>query len=108
VAGKQVIIVSMDYAPGVKSVKHRHPGPVFAYVAQGTMISQIGTAPPITYDAGQTWYSLLLLTTLTTLNTLFALYAWGKAPARTYVYESDGVTSATSAPWSDKTKPAPS
>lgn len=56
VAGKQVIIVSMDYAPGAKSVKHRHPGPVFAYVARGTMISQIGTEPPITYDEGQTWY----------------------------------------------------
>jgi quercetin dioxygenase-like cupin family protein len=52
----EVIIISMDYAPGAGTVKHRHPGPVFAYVTRGTIISQLGTAPPITFDEGQTWY----------------------------------------------------
>ncbi len=56
VAGKQGIIVSTEYAPGAGATKHRHPGPVFAYVVQGSIISQLGTAPPITYAEGDTWY----------------------------------------------------
>lgn len=54
--GKEVIVVSIEYAPGAGSTKHRHPGPVFAYVARGAIVSQLGTEPPVTYDEGEMWY----------------------------------------------------
>lgn len=56
VRGKEVIVVSMEYAPGAESTKHRHPGPVFAYVARGAIVSQLGTEPPVTYGEGEMWY----------------------------------------------------
>jgi len=56
VTGKQVVIVSIEYAPGAGSPRHRHPGPAFGYVARGTIVSEIGTAPPTTYTEGETWY----------------------------------------------------
>jgi quercetin dioxygenase-like cupin family protein len=56
VRGKEVIVISMEYAPGAKSTKHRHPGPVFAYVARGAIVSQLGTEPPVTYGEGEMWY----------------------------------------------------
>ena len=52
---KQVIIATIDYVPGAGSTKHRHPRPVFAYVARGTIVSQLGTGSPITYVEGETW-----------------------------------------------------
>ena len=54
--GKEVIVVSIEYAPGAGSTKHRHPGPVFAYVARGAIVSQLGTEPPATYGEGEMWY----------------------------------------------------
>ena len=54
--GKEVIVVSIEYAPGAGSTKHRHPGPVFAYVARGAIVSQLGTEPPGTYSEGEMWY----------------------------------------------------
>jgi quercetin dioxygenase-like cupin family protein len=54
--GKEVVIVSVDYAPGAGSTKHRHPGPVFAYVVRGSIVSQFGTEPPVTYGEGEVWY----------------------------------------------------
>ncbi len=56
IPGKEVIVVSVDYAPGAGSTKHRHPGPVFAYVVRGTIVSQFGTEPPVTYSEGEIWY----------------------------------------------------
>jgi quercetin dioxygenase-like cupin family protein len=56
VRGKEVIVVSMEYAPGAQSTKHRHPGPVFAYVARGAIVSQLGTEPPVTYGEGEMLY----------------------------------------------------
>jgi len=56
VRGKEVIVVSIEYAPGTGSTKHRHPGPVFAYVARGAIVSQLGTDAPVTYSEGEMWY----------------------------------------------------
>jgi quercetin dioxygenase-like cupin family protein len=54
--GKEVIVVSIEYAPGAGSTKHRHPGPVFAYVAHGAIVSELGSGPPVTYGEGEMWY----------------------------------------------------
>ena len=56
VRGKEVVVVSIEYAPGAESTKHRHRGPVFAYVVRGAIASQLGTEPPVTYGEGEMWY----------------------------------------------------
>jgi len=50
--------VSVDYAPGAASDPHVHPGSVFAYVLEGTVITQLEGEQPMTYTKGQSWYEL--------------------------------------------------
>lgn len=56
VSGKNVIMATVNYAPGQKSDPHVHPGSVFAYVLEGEVISQLEGQPPATYKAGDSWY----------------------------------------------------
>jgi len=56
VRGKEVIVISIEYAPGSGSTRHRHPGPVFAYVVRGAVVSQLGGDAPVTYGEGEMWY----------------------------------------------------
>ena len=56
IRGKEVVVVSIDYTPGAESTRHRHPGPVFAYVARGAIVSQLGNEPAVTYYEGEMWY----------------------------------------------------
>ncbi|MGH9377089.1 MAG: cupin domain-containing protein, partial [Terriglobia bacterium] len=53
---KEATVVVVHYAPGEGSMPHRHPGPVFAYILEGTIISQVEPGPPITYEQGQAFY----------------------------------------------------
>jgi quercetin dioxygenase-like cupin family protein len=54
--GKEVVVISLDYAPGAASSLHRHPSPVFGYVARGAIVSQIGDQPVRTYQQGEMFY----------------------------------------------------
>ncbi|HEX5482060.1 MAG TPA: cupin domain-containing protein [Terriglobia bacterium] len=54
--GKVGTLVTVSYAPGASSMPHRHPGPVFAYVLEGAIVSQVEPGPPITYKQGQAFY----------------------------------------------------
>lgn len=56
VAGKEVTVLTVDYAPGGTSESHVHPGSVVAYVLEGTVVSQLEGEAPITYTQGQSWY----------------------------------------------------
>lgn len=56
VQGKQAIMLKVAYAPGKKSAGHTHPGPVFAYVLEGEVESQLQGQAPVVYKAGQSWY----------------------------------------------------
>ena len=58
VPGKQLSVVTVEFAPGASSSPHRHPGSVAAYVLEGTVISEVDPGKPVTYKAGQTWYEL--------------------------------------------------
>ncbi len=58
VPGKQLSVVTVEFAPGAGSSPHRHPGSVVAYVLEGTVISQVDPGKPVTYKAGQSWYEL--------------------------------------------------
>lgn len=54
--GKVATVLTVDYAPGAVSDAHVHPGSVFAYVLEGSVVSQVGDEKPMTYTKGQIWY----------------------------------------------------
>jgi quercetin dioxygenase-like cupin family protein len=54
--GKEATVLTVDYAPGASSEVHVHPGSVFAYVLEGTVVSQLDGDEPMTYKKGQSWY----------------------------------------------------
>jgi len=56
VAGKEVTLLTVDYAPGAASDPHVHPGSVIAYVLEGVVVSQLEGGEPVTYTKGQSWY----------------------------------------------------
>jgi quercetin dioxygenase-like cupin family protein len=53
---KEVTVITLAYAPGGSSPPHRHPCPVFVYVLEGTVVSQVEGQPPATYHQGQMFY----------------------------------------------------
>jgi quercetin dioxygenase-like cupin family protein len=55
-AGKVATVLTVDYAPGAASSPHVHPGSVFAYVLEGTVVTQLEGEQPMTYTKGQSWY----------------------------------------------------
>lgn len=55
-AGKEATVLTVDYAPGAASDPHVHPGSVFAYVLEGTVVTQLEGEQPMTYTKGQSWY----------------------------------------------------
>ncbi|KJK23948.1 cupin [Burkholderiaceae bacterium 16] len=55
-AGKNVLLATVTLAPGQESEPHVHPGSIFAYVLEGTVVSQLGGEPERTYSKGQSWY----------------------------------------------------
>ena len=55
-AGKNVMMITVNYTPGQSSEAHRHPGSVFAYVLEGEVTSQVQGQAAKTYKAGEYWY----------------------------------------------------
>ncbi len=53
VAGREVILVRVDFAPGVAFARHSHPGAEIAYVLEGTLEYQLDGKPPVTLKAGE-------------------------------------------------------
>jgi quercetin dioxygenase-like cupin family protein len=55
IPGKSLTAVTVSYGPGGSSSAHRHPDSAFiwAYVIEGSIISQIEGQPPQTYEAGE-------------------------------------------------------
>lgn len=54
--GKNVLLATVTFSPGQEAAPHVHPGSIFAYVLEGTVVSQLGAEPPKTYTQGQSWY----------------------------------------------------
>jgi quercetin dioxygenase-like cupin family protein len=54
--GKEVVVSTVDFAPGVPSRVHRHDAQVFVYVLQGTVKMQVKGGPLLTLGPGQTFY----------------------------------------------------
>lgn len=56
IGGKEVRMVMLTIEPGGTSHPHRHTGPVFAYVLEGTIQNQVDPEPVKTYHAGEIFY----------------------------------------------------
>ena len=52
----QGTVIEVRYAPGGRSAAHRHPCPVFAYVAEGSVRCGLGDGPMEVFTAGHGWY----------------------------------------------------
>jgi quercetin dioxygenase-like cupin family protein len=58
-AGVDHKVVSMDlveFKPGESGTPHRHPGPVFGYILEGSFRMQFLPGPVRTYSKGQAFY----------------------------------------------------
>jgi quercetin dioxygenase-like cupin family protein len=49
-------VVEVNYQPGASSPAHSHPCLVIAYVAEGTIRSQVNDEPERVYKVGETFY----------------------------------------------------
>ena len=57
VPGKSITAIVVHYAPGAKSVKHRHAGSVLAYVLSGEIRSENSATGPVkVYKAGKSFF----------------------------------------------------
>ena len=52
-AGREVIQVLVEFAPGVSAVRHSHPGEELVYVTEGALEYQLDGRPPLTVKAGE-------------------------------------------------------
>ena len=52
VSGREVVLVRVDFAPGVAFPAHSHPGEEIAYVIEGVLEYQLEGKPPVTLKAG--------------------------------------------------------
>ncbi len=49
-------MITVEYAPGASTPKHRHDAHVFGYVLEGSIITQAEGGQPVTLGPGQTFY----------------------------------------------------
>ena len=55
-AGKEGVMVTVEYPPGGSSARHRHNAHTFVYVLEGSMIMQVDGGKPDTLGAGEVFY----------------------------------------------------
>jgi len=55
-AGKEVLMLTVQYLPGAASLPHRHDAQVFVYVLDGELTMQVAGGPALTLRRGQTFY----------------------------------------------------
>lgn len=53
---KEGLMLTVEYAPGEASAKHRHSAHVFVYVLEGSIVMQVQGKPQVTLTPGQTFY----------------------------------------------------
>jgi quercetin dioxygenase-like cupin family protein len=51
-------MITVDYPPGGVAPPHEHPGYVYAYVLDGSVVSQLDHQPVRIYAKGETWSEL--------------------------------------------------
>jgi quercetin dioxygenase-like cupin family protein len=53
---QEIVLIEVNYPPGVGSPAHLHANGVMAFVVAGTIISQLGEGPEETFHAGEAWW----------------------------------------------------
>ena len=56
IAGKEAVMVTVEFAPGASSTEHRHNAYTFVYVLEGTVVMQVKGGKEVTLGPGQTFY----------------------------------------------------
>src|SRR5262245_19377806 len=54
--GQEVLVLTVEYPPGVSEPVHRHNAQAFVYVLEGSVVMQVKGQPPVTLKAGETFY----------------------------------------------------
>jgi len=56
IPGKEVMMLTVEFAPGGADPIHRHNAHGFIYVLEGSVVMQVMGGKPVTLTAGQTFY----------------------------------------------------
>jgi len=56
IAGKEMLVLTVEYPPGGVSPPHRHDASVFVYVLEGAVTMQVSGSAPVTLHAGETFH----------------------------------------------------
>src|SRR5262245_32824720 len=56
VAGKELTMIAVEYAPGASDPVHTHHAQAMVYVLEGSIVMQVKGAKPVTLTQGQTFY----------------------------------------------------
>jgi quercetin dioxygenase-like cupin family protein len=56
IEGKEGVMLTVEYPPGVASPPHRHDANTFVYVLEGSVVMQVAGGPELTLTEGQTFY----------------------------------------------------
>jgi len=56
ISGKQLVVLTVEYAPGGADAPHRHNAHTFVYVLEGSVVMQVKGGQPVTLTPGQTFY----------------------------------------------------
>jgi quercetin dioxygenase-like cupin family protein len=54
--GKEGTMLTVEYAPGASSSRHRHNAHTFVYVLEGSVVMQVDGGEAVTLVPGQTFY----------------------------------------------------
>jgi quercetin dioxygenase-like cupin family protein len=54
--GKEVLMITVEHAPGGSSAIHRHNAHAFVYVLEGSVVMQLKGGKQVTLTPGQTFY----------------------------------------------------
>jgi quercetin dioxygenase-like cupin family protein len=55
-AGKEGLLITVEYPPGSSDVIHRHNAHAFVYVLEGSILMQLKGGKQVTLTSGQTFY----------------------------------------------------
>ena len=54
--GREVLVITVEHAPGGSSAIHRHDAHAFVYVLEGSVVMQVKGGQQVTLTPGQTFY----------------------------------------------------
>ena len=54
--GRELLVITVEHAPGGSNPAHRHNAHAIVYVLEGSVVMQVKGGQPVTLTAGQTFY----------------------------------------------------